>query len=230
MGYPTFLSVLSAALFIVSSGLAIGADKAPALVKVASGGFDRLDVVPGTDFRQYFEVWLEPATVRFRGDWLKEMNANRIALMQGTSARDADELAREVAEGLDAAMARALRHAGYEVAHDPAPGVIRLAPRIVDLYVNAPRSVTTALPGRVYTTSAGQATFDLDLRDAASGRLLGHAIARRTIGDRGDLGGSLRSTSPVSNAFDFQGVFDEWSRATVRALDDMRNMQLLSSP
>ena len=223
-------SVVAALLLAGSPATATSADEAPALVKVASRNFDRVELLPDTDFRRYGKVLLEPATVTFRSDWMKEMNANRIAVLQGTSAADADALAGELAKGLDAAMIRALRNAGYEVASDPAPGVIRLAPRIVRLYVNAPKSVTTALPGSVYTTSAGRATFDLELRDASSGQLVGHVTDERTIGDRGNLRGSLRSTNPASNAFDFQGVFDEWSQATMKTLEDVRKMPTASVP
>ena len=107
---------------------------------------------------------------------------------------------------------------GYEIATAPGPGVLRLSPRIVDLYVNAPKSVTTALPGAPIHVSAGKATLVLDVLDAESGRLLGRVIDKRIVGDRGDLQSSLRSTTPPSNIFDFDGVYQDWAQGLVKTL------------
>jgi hypothetical protein len=207
---------------IAAAAPALGAEESSGLVRVPSRQFEHVAVLPGTDFRPYAKAFVDPASVTFRSDWLKDMNANRIAVLQGTTRQDADGIAREVGSGLHAALVRALQKGGYEIAAQPGPGVMVLAPHLVKLYVNAPNSVTTALPGRVYTSSAGEGTFELTVRDSVSGRVLAHVVDARTIGDRGDLHGSMRSTTTVSNGFDFANTFDQWARGTVKTLDQLR--------
>jgi hypothetical protein len=197
---------------------------AEVLVAVRSAYFDRVMLRPAADLRNSDKVILEPAQVVFRSDWLSEMNKNRIALLQGTTPQDAERVADDVAKGFDAALATALARAGYELTTAPVEGAVRLSPRIVRLYVNAPRSVTTALPSRVYTTSAGEATFELSVRDAVSGRVLAHVVDTRQIGDRGDFGNSMRWTTTVSNAFDFDNTFEGWARGSVKILRDLRKV------
>lgn len=194
------------------------AEDVEGLAPVASGEFQQVLLRPGADFRGYARVMLDPPDVTFRPGWREDMNRDRIALLQGTSREDADRLAAEVGKGLNATLASAFARAGFAVVATPGPGVLRLSPRIADLYVNAPRSVTTALPGRVYTLSAGRATLVLDVRDADSGVLLGRVVDSRIVGDRGDLRGSLRSTTTVTNLFDFERAFQDWSRGLLRTL------------
>jgi hypothetical protein len=140
------------------------------------------------------------------------MNKFKIAVLQGTTQRDADRIAEEVGKGLDATMASTFGRAGYAVVTTPAADVLKVSPRVVDLYVNAPRSVTTALPGRTYTLNTGEATFVLDIRDSTSGRLLGHIVDHRTIGNRGDFPSSLRTTNSVTNAFYFERASQLWAQ------------------
>ncbi|MCC6195968.1 MAG: DUF3313 family protein [Burkholderiales bacterium] len=222
MHYVRSLACIAGTLLLLtSSTLAAGADES-LLVKAESRHFDRVTVLRGADFRTYTKMFLQPAIVTFRSDWLRDMNANRIALLRRTTEQDADEIAREAARGLDTALVRALRQGGYEIAAEPGPGVVTLLPRIENLSINAPRSVTTAMPGRVYTTSAGQATFELDMRDSESRHLLAHVRDERMIGDRGVQPSSMRWTTPASNAFDFGSAFNQWARGVVRMLDEWR--------
>src|SRR4030095_5096277 len=114
------------------------------LVKVSSKRFNEVYLRPESDFRRYTKVMLLPPQVAFANDWLKDMNTNRIAVLQGTSPEDAESIAQEMGVGLEETFARAFQNAGYEVTTTPAPDVLSVSVRLTDVYVNAPASVTLA--------------------------------------------------------------------------------------
>ena len=81
---------------------------------------------------------LTATEVSFASNWLSEMNRHPIAVLQGTTAADADRIAEETRRGLRSTFANTFRHAGYEIVAAPAEGVLALSLRVVDLYINAP--------------------------------------------------------------------------------------------
>ena len=222
------LASIAAACMLAAWPSAAAAASEPQLVERPSRYVDRVSVLPGFDFRGHSKLMLQPSIVSFQGDWLKDMNANRIALLRGTTAQDADDIAREAAKSLDASIVRALRGSGFELVNEPGPGTVTLQPRITDLYVNAPKSVNTQ-PGRTYTTHAGHGAFALDVRDSTTGRLVVQVADERRIGDRGVMGSSLQVTTPATNAFDFGSAFDDWANGTASALDELRKMPVAAS-
>lgn len=211
------LTWIACSCLLVASTSIAAADE-PRLAQAPSRYLDHVSVLPGVDFSGYTKVLLQPASVSLRSDWLSDMNANRIALLRGTTQQDADMIAREAAKGLDGSLARAFRQGRYEVVAQPGPGVITLVPRITKLYVNAPRSVVTQ-PGRTYVTNAGEGRYTVELRDSTTGRLVAQIADERRAGDRG---GGLRLATPASNAFDFGSTFDWWAHGTVQMLDAAR--------
>jgi hypothetical protein len=88
---------------------------------------------------------------------------------------------------------------------------------VFDLYINAPKTVTQALPSRVYTYDAGHATLALEVRDSATGTLLGRVVDYRTAGYRGGPR-SMRITTTASNQFDFESMFDVWATSCIDEL------------
>ena len=76
--------------------------------KVKSKDFDRVYVRPGVDFRAYTKVTLDPTQVAFAATWLYDMNFHRIAVLQGTTAADADRIAQDVRSGLRNAFSRSV--------------------------------------------------------------------------------------------------------------------------
>jgi Protein of unknown function (DUF3313) len=207
--------------FVIACGVALiaGAPDAPAqastdadgLTAVKSGDFDRVYLRPGADFRSYNKLLVSATEVSFAADWLSNMNLNPIAVLQGTTANDAARIAEETRQGLQTAFANTLRHAGYEIVAAPAEGVLAISVRVVDLFINAPSTVTQALPSRVLTRDAGRATLVLEIRDSTSGVLLGRVVDRRTAGNRGSSRRDVRQTTTVTNRFDFGSLFDLWA-------------------
>lgn len=200
------------------AGSAAASTDPDGLIAVRSSDFDRVYVRPGADFRSYNKVMLTATEVSFAWNWLSEMNRHPIAVLQGTTAADADRIAEETRRGLRSAFATTFRHAGYEIVAAPAEGVLALSLRLVDLYINAPSTVTQALPSRVYTREAGRATLVLEIRDSTSGTLLGRIVDRRTAGLQGGSRTDFRITNTVTNRFDFGGMFGLWAGNSVGLL------------
>ncbi|MFO1323629.1 MAG: DUF3313 family protein [Burkholderiales bacterium] len=207
---------------VAETAPAAAATGSDALVEVKSKRFDQVAVQPGADFRRYTKVMLNPTEVTFARSWIKDMNANRISLLTRTTPGDAERIARSVRTGFDDALAKALQRAGYAIVTAPGPDVLALSPRVVDLYVNAPASITMAVPSRVYTQDAGEATFAFDVQDATTGTLLARVDDRRTAGDRGNFRSSFMITNPVTNDRDFGQVLALWARDSVRTLDEFK--------
>jgi hypothetical protein len=188
------------------------------LVEIKSNRFDQVYLRPGVDFRGYTKVMFGPAQVTFAQSWLTDMNKNRIAVLQGTTAADAEHIADDVRASLREVFANAFRSEGYEIVTAPGPDVLDLSLAVIDLYINAPRTVTQALPSRVLTNEAGRATLALELRDATTGALLGRLVDRDTAGNRGGSRPRLRITTTVTNRFDFEALFGAWARYSIDEL------------
>jgi hypothetical protein len=216
---------------VLAAGTALAADQAGSnaassafdgLFKVESKRFDELYLRPGADFRGYTKILLDPTQVAFARNWIADMNAARIALMQGTTVEDAERIAASMRTGFGEIFSNAFKRAGYEIVTKPGTDVLGLSLRAVDVYINAPETVTLSLPSRVYTRAAGEATLALEVRDSATGKLLWRVVDHRTAGDRGAFRSSFMITSPVSNRSDFGSLFDIWARDSVASLDELK--------
>src|SRR5450432_751529 len=97
------------------------------LVEVKSQRFDQVFLRPGVDFRGYTKVMLDPSQVTFAQNWLYDMNHNRIAVLQGTTAADAERIAKDMRSSLRDVFANIFRSAGYEVVTGPGPAVLELS-------------------------------------------------------------------------------------------------------
>jgi hypothetical protein len=201
------------------AGSAAAASDLDGLVKVKSNRLDQVYLRPGADFRRYTKIMLTPTQVTFDKSWLTDLNSrnSRIAVLQGTTVADAERIAEDVRSGLRDGFANAFRNAGYEIVSAPGADVLGLSVRVIDLYINAPATVTQALPSRVYTKDAGHATLALEVRDSTTGALLERVVDRRTAGYRGGPR-SFRITTTASNQIDFESLFDVWARSCIDEL------------
>jgi hypothetical protein len=184
------------------------------LLSVRSDRIDQLYLRPGSDIVGYRKVMLDPVAVELSSDWVKQQHGNNYRI-QPTYPRykDAGQVAQEAAESVSASLARAFRAAGVEIVGTPGPGVMRVAAKVNELYINAPDIVS---PGyaRNLTRDAGEATLLLEARDAASGTLLArvvhHAIARQT--PRANL-----ASDPLNTLW-METLFDRWAQSCAAEL------------
>ena len=209
------LFVLAAATLAGTAMAQANAEKvltADGLVAVMSRSLDEVALRPGVDLSMYRSVIVEPARVALRKDWLKDLNTTR-GPARWLTPDDAQQITDDAAVRLSAVIATVFRERGYEIAAAPVPGVLRLAPTITDLDVNAPDA---PMPGvaRYFVRDAGQATISLDVRDAASGALLARVVDR---GIASEIRLINRATS-VTNDFWFDALFRQWATACAAAL------------
>jgi hypothetical protein len=199
------------------------ASASDALVEVKSQPFDGVFLLPGADFRRYSKVMLDPTQAAMAKNWLSDMNFHPVMIMNRTTAKDGEEIVEQARAGFDETLAKALRRAGYEIVAAPGADVLRLSPRVIDMYVRAPRSVTNSLPTmRVRTANAGEATLVLEARDSTTGALLERVVDRRTAGLQGNFGFTVRNTTPQSNRFEFGNLFDAWAQGYVTGLEELK--------
>src|SRR5690606_24708789 len=90
------------------------------------------------------------------------------------------------------------------IVDQPGPGVLRLTPKLQDVYLNSP--APKVRPGEsVYVRSVGELTLNLMFRDAASNKavlLLEDRVRGREIG-------LMRSASPVYNKVELERIFED---------------------
>lgn len=177
------------------------------LQKVKSRHVDSAYLLPGADFRLYDKVILDPIQVSFTRNWRRDMNWTSPGARERVTTADADKIREEMSEGFRETLVKSFKKAGYEVVTTPGPGVLRLTPVLIDVYVNAPD--TLDIPrSYTFTLEAGGATMALEVRDAETGQLLGRAVDKRRTGETG----TFMWTTSITNRSEFQRVFDRWAQ------------------
>jgi len=218
-----------AAFLLVAAPLTTAADEPcqgnpDGLVRVKVKKLDRLFLMPGADLRPYTRVVIDPASVAFQKDWMRNINMAQRDPARRVTEQDAERIKEAARTGLADILTEAFGKGGYEVVEAPGPDVLRLSPNITDLYVNAPDVMA---PGRssTYTVEAGRATLCLELRDSTTGALLARVVDRRRTLDTQ----TLTSTNAVTNLFAFQNMFRSWTSLCVQVLDDLKELSPVPS-
>ena len=213
------------AQFLLSTALAAGAfaplpaaaAPAPAsdgLVAVQSRSLDEIYVRPDANFQGYRKVVIDPAQVELRKGWLRSINATR-GPSRWPTPEDAKNITDTAATSLNDIVVAAFAARGYEIATMPEAGTLRVTPRVTDLVVNAP-DVASAYPQAIYNVDAGEATLTLEVRDAATGALLGRVVDRGTAHE---LSSRLNRVLGVTNAFWFDALFRQWAANCLREFE-----------
>jgi hypothetical protein len=196
------------------------ADKPPetwdGLVEVKAKRVELAYLAPGADFRPYTKVMVDPTQVAFHKDWMKNMNQQR-DLSRRTTPEDAEEILAAARSNFDDIFHEAFKKAGFAVASAPGPDVLRVATAVVNLYVNAPDTMSAGR-SRTYTANAGEATLVIEMRDSRTGALLGRVVDQR---ETRDMGGMAMTTS-VTNVSDFRALFKNWASITVKGIEALK--------
>lgn len=190
------------------------------LVEVKSKRFDDAFLAPGADFRPYTRIMVDPTQVAFRKDWQRNMNDDR-DLSRKITDEDAQEILAAARTNFDDIFQEAFTKAGYTVVTTPGADVLRVATGVIDLYLNAPDTMS-ATRSRTYTANAGEATLVIEMRDSLTGALLGRVLDRRETLDTG-----MQWANSVSNTTDFRNLFRTWSSITVKGLANLKEISPL---
>lgn len=186
------------------------------LVPVQSRYLDDFQLRPNAVLAGYRSVLVDPVPVEFHKNWLRNMNANRAAARR-ISEGDARRIAADVAYSLRGIVAEAFVRRGYAIATAPGPGVLQLSPKISDLYINAPDGSSRAVTYS-YVREVGEATLQIEMRDASTGMLLGRAVHHDTARV---MGGLIRADD-VSTAFWLEALFKRWARNVAAETDTVK--------
>ena len=109
------------------------------LVPVKSRNLDKVYVRPDANLAEYRKVMIDPVKVEFSKEWYGSVNDPRYVAR--IRPEDARRIADETTSNAGNIVADAFKARGYEIATAPGPGVLRLSPRVTELYVNAPETV-----------------------------------------------------------------------------------------
>jgi len=183
------------------------------LVSVQSRQLDEVYLRPGPEWAGYRKVLIDPPQVVFRKNWLKDLNASR-GPSRWISQSDAEEVAKVATASMAKTVADVFVANGYEIVTAPGAGVLRVTPSVTELDVYEP-DVAFSRPERLFTKDAGTATLGLELRDSASGALLGVVVDRGTASQIREI----NRTTQTSNIFWFDAMFRRWATNCVAAIE-----------
>jgi hypothetical protein len=189
------------------------------LVSVPSSKFDDLYLRPQADLSTYRAVLIEPVAVKFRSDFLTRKHGYNHLLAQPLHKpyQDPDSLAQDLASLMQASLVDAFRRANYEIAATPGPGVLRIAARIDELYVNAPDEMSSSV--RVaFNRDTGQALLLLNASDSVSGDMLARIAHLNIVREvtRANL------ADDTTNRFWFETAFRRWAGSVTDAFGTSR--------
>lgn len=222
--------LLLTGMILASAMPALAQDSAPApsaanwdgLVEVNARRLDAAFLAPGADFRPYTKVMIDEPEVAFRQNWLRDMNRSRSTGRRVTD-QDAQRILDSVGSSTVDIFSRAFTDAGFEVVTRPGPDVLEVRIGILDLFVNAPDTMSA---GRsvTFTANAGEATLVLEARDSLTRALLARVVDRRET--RGIPG----PTNRVTNTSEFRTLANSWSGIAASRLKALQEISPIPDP
>ena len=176
-------------------------------------------VQEGADFTEYKRLAIIEVDVSFRKNWIRDQNADRVALGDRVTQKDADRIKQAVADEFESVFAEELGKGGYTVVDyegvdNSARDLLVLRPAIVNLDVTAPDTMSPGM-SRSYTASAGSMSLYLEFYDSVSSSLLGRVMDAEAARDSGHMSIS----SSVTNKADADRIMRKWARLLVKKLD-----------
>jgi hypothetical protein len=184
-------------------------------------GIDLAYLRPGSSLLPYRRIMLDPVQVEFGEDWDPEHTGSRMKL----SAEEREQVRASVADTFMKNFKKEMEKGDYLVVDETAPDVLRITPKLVDVYVNAPDVMT---PGRTrtYVKSAGRMTLVADLRDAQTGAIL----ARVRDEEKAPEDFNFQLSSSVENYAQASRIVSEWARNLRARLDTVRMQSEADKP
>lgn len=188
---------------------------ADGLLKTKAKGIDLVYARPGASLASYSSVKLEPVKVAFRKDFDPKKPGSQMRL----SASELEKIRSDVGRIVSDAFTKELAKGSYPTVVASGPEVLQVQVDIVDLYVNAPDTMSAGR-SRSYTMSAGEMTLVMELADSATGQVLARVYDRREARDVGQL----TWTNSVTNQAEAANVASSWARILRARLDAARGI------
>ena len=180
------------------------------LAAVPSRYLDKVYLRPALNLSAYRAVMIDPVRVDFDERWLRDSGYAIPPV--------GDENLRRIAEGiaLDAreSIAEAFRARGFAISDTAGTGVLRLAPHLSELYVNAPER-PPASNRRTFAKDAGEATLLLEARDSTTDAVVAR-MAHRGTARQADR---FTWTTDVTNRIWFGELVRRWAAECAAKLE-----------
>jgi len=153
------------------------------------------------DLSNYRQVLIEPPVIEFDKYWTPVQIGTHLDLSDAEKERVKAEISRIFEE----TFARTFEESGLEVVDEARPGVLRIRPKLLNVYLNAPAAQLQQ--GRTYARRVGQMTLDVSFVDAANDKTL----VQLTDHVKGRDIGLLRPAGPVFNRVELTDLFEDWA-------------------
>jgi hypothetical protein len=203
------IAVLGAAVF-ASPAQAASPPMVDGLVAVPSYNFDHVYLRPDADLGGYRKIIIDQPRVAFQPGWRKSINSTR-NVSRWLVPDDERKIIDDLTADLGLVVHDVFQTRGYEVAAAAGPGVLRLTPSVIDLYLNAP-DVSSSMTTRLYNVDTADATLVLEARDAVTGSLLARIVDQSTVRELK----RVNRVSDVSNVFSMDAAFRQWTANCVK--------------
>lgn len=215
------LAIAAVVMTLGVSGVATAREPTPdswdGMPRVKRPGLDAVYLREGASLAKYKKVMLDPVEVSFDKNWDPNRRLTGSNIYGGEGKVDAEairvdlgKLARKVTE----------RELGkkYPLVDSVGEDVLRVHARIVDLFINAPDTMTPGV--RTYVVNAGEMTLVADLYDSQTNTLIGHVIDRQRGQERGPF--DLQIANRVTNTAEADRILSMWALRLKKALDNAR--------
>jgi hypothetical protein len=172
---------------------------------------------PNVDWSVYDRIQLDPATVAFRKNWLRDQNRSQPNRIRSS---DVERIKETMARTFDTVFREELsENGGYTLTESSGDDVLRITPHIEDLDLYAPEARSAPGIQRNYTESMGRMTLRLDLYDSVTGDLIATASEHREAPRHG----YLEWTTSISNTREARLMFERWAKQLRERLDTARS-------
>lgn len=183
----------------------------PGLERVDSKNVDRLYRRPDLDVSAYGKILIGEPVVEFSKNW----NPRNYGTY-GLSAAQLNKIRVDLADLAKDTFAKVLGAGGYEVVTEAGDGVLEIIPSIVNLYINAPDTMTAGR-SKTYAMDAGSMTLALQVSDSVTGTLLAVVYDHKR-----DPSGRMQWATSVSNRAAASRTLTGWAEQLKRELDAAR--------
>jgi hypothetical protein len=211
---PLLLVLCTATLAGCASTRPAPVDEWDGLVRKTGTRLDAVFVRPDAEIVGYRSVMIDPVAVSFARNW--DPNRGGRSQLGRLDAGDMAAIQTGVADLFRETFRAELERGGYQLVDVAGPDTLRVSAAIVDLYVNAPDTMSAGR-SRTYTANTGRMTLVAELRDSMTGELLARAVDARS----GRSSGTWQVTNRVTNTADARRAMTVWATALRQALDEM---------
>lgn len=163
----------------------------------------------------YTGFMLDPVPVEFQPNRIQEQERRHDIRF---TEEEMDRIRTDLSRMLTEAFTREMTGIGNYVLRDqPAPDVMRISPRIVNLSIDAPQDWREN-PAGLLADSSGHMTVEMEIRDSVSG----NAVARVRHTQEGARGALLAWSNVPTKRRSARLMLQRWARSVRTQLDEAR--------